>query len=247
LVAGATLRISPEPLRDNADCERLACPTKRLRGESEKAAVHRFTSGTDAAAPSAATRKNSSRSPCAFWKLPGPGRPPAPRPRSRPVWPWLRESFARPHRHRSRTQVTQPLMRSTRARPRISLSRDLQRTTSPYSSNRNRSISFSPGAKNCSHHGAPRPRWRILGMRFAATRPFGARLERGQLPPRDHAAQPISLHSRPLGPAGGSEKSGGKSLPAADLPNDAAGESAAKVSSPAASPKCTRIRAIRGM
>jgi hypothetical protein len=142
LVAGATLRISPEPLRDNADCERLACPTERLRGESEKAAVHRFTSGTDAAAPSAATRKNSSRSPCAFWKLPGPGRPPAPRPRSRPVWPWLRESFARPHRHRSRTQVTQPLMRSTRARPRISLSRDLQRTTSPYSSNRNRSISF---------------------------------------------------------------------------------------------------------
>jgi hypothetical protein len=209
--------------------------------------VHRFTSGTDAAAPSASTRKNSSRSPCAFWKLPGPGRPPAPRPRSRPVWPWLRESFARPRRHRPRTQVTQPVMRSTRTRPRISLNRDLQRTALPYSSNRNRSISFSPGAEDGSHHGAPRPRWRILRIRTAAARPFRTRLERGQLPPRDLAAQPISLHSRPLGPASGPEKSGGKSLPAADPPNDAAGESAAKVSSPAASPKRTRIRAIRGM
>ena len=37
----------------------------------------------------------------------------------------------------------------------------------------------------------------------------------------------------------------GKSLPAADLPNDAAGESAARVDSLAASPKRTRIRAIR--
>ncbi len=142
LVAGVTLRISPEPLRNNADCERLACPTERLRGESETTAVHRFTSGTDEAAPSAATRENSSRAPCAFWKLPGPGRPPAPRPRSGPIWPWLRESFARPHRHQTRTQVTQPVMRPTEARPRFSSSRDLQRTTPPYSSNRNGSISF---------------------------------------------------------------------------------------------------------
>jgi hypothetical protein len=38
---------------------------------------------------------------------------------------------------------------------------------------------------------------------------------------------------------------GGKSLPAADLPNDAVGESAARVDSLAASPGRTRIRAIR--
>jgi len=85
LVAGATLRISPEPLRNNAICERLACPTERLRGESETTAVYRFTSGTDEATPLAATRENSSRPPCAFWKLPGPGRPPAPRPRREPI------------------------------------------------------------------------------------------------------------------------------------------------------------------
>ena len=36
-------------------------------------------------------------------------------------------------------------------------------------------------------------------------------------------------------------------LPAADLPKDAAGESAARVDSPAASPKRTRIRAIRAI
>jgi hypothetical protein len=33
----------------------------------------------------AATRENSSRAPSAFWKLPGPGRPPAPCPRSGPI------------------------------------------------------------------------------------------------------------------------------------------------------------------
>ena len=33
----------------------------------------------------AATREISSRAPSAFWKLPGPGRPPAPCPRSRPI------------------------------------------------------------------------------------------------------------------------------------------------------------------
>ena len=85
MVAEATLRSSPEPLRNDTDCERLACPAERLRGESETAAVHRFTSGTDEATPSAATRENSSRAPSAFWKLPGPGRPPAPCPRSRTI------------------------------------------------------------------------------------------------------------------------------------------------------------------
>ena len=44
MVAGVTLRSSPEPLRDNTNCERLACPTERLRGESETTAVYRFTS-----------------------------------------------------------------------------------------------------------------------------------------------------------------------------------------------------------
>ena len=37
-------------------CERLACPTERLQGESEITAVHRFTSGTDEAAPTATVR-----------------------------------------------------------------------------------------------------------------------------------------------------------------------------------------------
>ncbi len=142
VVAGVTLRSSPEPLRDNADCERLACPTERLRGELETAAVHRFTSRTDEAAPMAATRCDSSRAPSAIWKLPGPGRPPAPVPRSRPVSRQLRESFARPHRHPSRTQVPQYAMRSGEARPRISSSRGPQRTVPPYSSNRDRSIQF---------------------------------------------------------------------------------------------------------
>jgi hypothetical protein len=40
--------------------------------------VHRFTSRTDEATPLAATRENSSLAPRAIWKLPGPGRPPAP-------------------------------------------------------------------------------------------------------------------------------------------------------------------------
>jgi len=170
-------------------------------------------------------------------------------------WPSFRKSFARPRRHQPCTQVTQPLMRSTEARPRFSSSRDRQRTTSPYSSNRNQSIGFSSRAHDISHSRAPRPRWRILRIRLAATRPlrpplagesygfawrqlgrFGLlwlanptdslggnsaasassgwrilrirlaatrplrpRLERGELPPRDRAAQPISLHSRPLG------------------------------------------------
>ena len=56
VVAGVTLRSSPEPLRDIANGERLACPTERLRGESEMTTVHRFTSRTDAATPMASTR-----------------------------------------------------------------------------------------------------------------------------------------------------------------------------------------------
>jgi hypothetical protein len=68
-------------------------------------------------------------------------------------WPSLRDSFARPHRHQPCTQVTRPVMRSTEARPRFSSSRDQQRTTPTYSSNRKRSIVFSPGAHDCSNTG----------------------------------------------------------------------------------------------
>jgi len=42
--AEAALRKSPEPLRDIGCREWLACPTERLRGEPESAAVYRFTS-----------------------------------------------------------------------------------------------------------------------------------------------------------------------------------------------------------
>ncbi len=211
MVAEATLRSSPEPLRDDTDCERLACPAERLRGESETAAVHRFTSGTDEATPSAATRENSSRAPSAFWKLPGPGRPPAPRPRSRPIWLWLRETFARPHRHQSCTQVTQPVMRSTEARPRISSSRVPQRTTPPYSSNRDRSIGFFI--------------W--VTRSFSPRNPTASHGARGVAPAGPRSPGDLATLAPARGHGGGSERlGGGKSLPAADLPNDAAGESA---------------------
>ena len=56
VVAGVTLRISPEPPRYITNGEQLACPTERLRGESETTTMHRFTSRTDAATPMAPTR-----------------------------------------------------------------------------------------------------------------------------------------------------------------------------------------------
>jgi hypothetical protein len=105
---------------------------------------------------------------------------PRPVPRSRPIWLRLRESFAHPHRHPSSTLGTRRLMRSVRARPRISSNRAPQRTTSPYSSDRNRSIRFSDPLRD-----------------------FSPRIDRGRgrggFSPRPRAGELISLHSRALG------------------------------------------------
>ena len=91
-----------------------------------------------------------------------------------------------------RTQVTQPVMRSTEARPRFSSSRDLQRTTPPYSSNRNRSIGISLGCAALIltlRLLRPQPTNSPGQSRFAATRPFRSRLERGSsCPTRDRGA-----------------------------------------------------------
>jgi hypothetical protein len=155
------------------------------------------------------------------------------------------------------------VLRSKEARPRISLSRDFQRTTSPYSSNRIRSIDFSPGTEDGSHpapHGlAANPLDSLCGAEICRSRlageSFGFALRRRGLfglvwsagsCPRGTTQPSRSRYTRARsGPAGCSEKPGGTSLPAADLPNDAAGESAAREGSPAASP--TRIRGIRGI
>ncbi len=71
---------------------------------------------------------------------------------------------------------------------------------------------------------------------------------RARICPRGTTRPSRSRYTRARsGLAGGSKKSGGKSLPAADLPDDAAGESASRVGSPAAAPKHTRVHAIRGI
>ena len=64
--------------------------------------------------------------------------------------------------------------------------------------------------------------------------------------PRGTAEPSRSRYTRARsGPGGGSEKFGGKSLPAAGLANDAESKSAARVAPLAASLERTRIRAIR--
>ena len=89
-------------------------------------------------------------------------------------------------------------------------------------------------------------RFLMKGTRwFPPRRPTVSPRERGVAPagPRSPADLATLAPARDQVAAPGNL--GGKSLPTADLPNDAAGESAARVDSLADSPKRTRIRAIR--
>ena len=177
MVAGVTLRISPEPMRDNPSCERLACPTERLRGESETTAVYRFTSRTDEATPLAATRENSSRAPSAFWKLPGPGRPPAPCPRSGPILALTPQNVCppppTPALYAGHAACDAVDGSETSALPELqSPAYDFNLLLESKSINR----FFSCRARDGSHPDTPRPHWRILRIRFTVTRPFRPRL-----------------------------------------------------------------------
>jgi hypothetical protein len=161
--------------------------------------------------------------------------------------PSLRESFARPHRHQPCTQVTRLVMRSTEARPRFSSSRDRQRTTPKYSSNRNRSIGISSRARDSFSPGNPRPRGRILRIRFAARRPIGLPRMRGVAPAGPRSRTDLATIAPARGQLAATRNLGGNSLPTVGLPNGAAGESAARVGQPAASTKRALIRATRRM
>jgi hypothetical protein len=123
---------------------------------------------------------------------------------------------------------------------------------------------FSCRARDGPQPGAPRPRWRIPRPRFAAKRPFRPRLAgesfgfalrreafsassrvRGVAPAGPRSPADLATLAPFRGQVAIPRNLGGKSLPAADLPNDAADESAARVDSLAASPKRTQIREIR--
>jgi len=191
-----------------------------------------------------ATRENSSRAPSAFWKLPGPGRPPAPCPRSGPILaltprivrppPPTPIAYAGPAacdavggsetsdllEPRSPAYESTVLLESESINRVFHLGKIIYRTGDPTTSPANPRDSLC-GDETCSVSSKARglPRGTAQSSRSRYTR---ARSE----------------------PGGGSEKSRGQIAAAADLPNDAAGESAARVDS-LASPRRTRIRAIR--
>jgi hypothetical protein len=143
------------------------------------------------------------------------------------VWLWLRESFARPHRHsilyasHAAYGAVDGSETSVLLEPRFT-AYGLQRTPRIESDQ--------------SDFGACR-------ARFCTSEPRA--MDCGRSPPRDRRNAPISLQSRSLGPkVATSSNLGGTPLAAAKIPNDAAGESAARTDSSAGSPERPRIRQI---
>ncbi len=137
--AGVTLRRSPEPIRDDANGSRV-----RLRVFEERRRRPRFTgstSGADEAIPAAAARKLLSYS-VRFLEAPGSGKT-SRATSAKGGTPALVSRIDRPPPSTTASHADHAAwIRPTRAEPRFSSCRDLPRTTSPYSSNRNRSIGF---------------------------------------------------------------------------------------------------------
>ena len=125
----------------------------------------------------AATRENSSHAPRAFWKLPGPGRPPAPRPRSEPVSA-LASRIVRP------PPPTPALYAGHAACDAVDGS-ETSVLLEPRSTAYDSKVLLQSNSINPFFH---------LGH---AILPAGNPLP-GEIAPRDRASQPISLHSRPL-------------------------------------------------
>ena len=158
----------------------------------------------------AATRENSSRAPSAFWKLPGPGRPPAPCPRSGPILA-LAPRIVRPppptpalYAGHAACDAVDGGETSVLPEPR-SAAYDTTVLLESESINRFFHVGHAIALTPAPSASLANPLDSLCGER-----PFRPRLECGELPPRDRAAQPISLHSRRSGPGGGSEKWGGQ-------------------------------------
>jgi len=212
----------------------------------------------------AATREYSSRAPSAFWKLPGPGRPPAPCPRSGPI---LAPSprIVRPppptpalYAGHAACDAVDESETSVLLEPR---STTYDTTVLPESKLINRffhvghAMVLGPaphGLAGESFGFALRRRGLFGPVWLANSADSLCGNEASSDPSRARGVTPAGPRSpanlATLAPARGQVAAprnlGGKSLPAADLPNHAAGESAARVGSLAALPKRTRIRAI---
>jgi len=206
VVAGVTLRISPEHSRSCVIRERLACPTERLRGGSEASAVHRFTSRTDEAAPvpllgetplvlrahfgSSRVREDLprlvrevglSRAGCA-------NHSPAPtdtclvrRPRGM--------YCGRRKRDLGSPRAAVPSVRLHRT-PRIAIDQSNFRLGNAIrvSANPSASLAHPTDGLRAGEPASVSPGWRIPRIRVAVTSAFRSRPDRGALPPR--AAQP---------------------------------------------------------
>jgi hypothetical protein len=221
----------------------------------------------------AATRENSSRAPSAFWKLPGPGRPPAPCPRSGPILA-LAPRIVRPPpptpalyaghaacdaadgsetsvllEPRSTTYDTTVLLKSKWINQFFHVGHAMVLTPAPQGLDgesfgfalrrpglfgpvlAGESFGFALWRDEAFSDPSGRP---ILRIRFAATRPLRPRLARGVTPAGPRGPADLATLAPARGQVAAPRNLGGKSLPAADLPNDAAGESAARVDSLAA-------------
>ena len=200
--AEAALRNSPEPLCRIGYRVRLACPTERLRGEPESAAVYRFTSRTDEATPLAATE----RTPLMLRALFGSSR--------------VREDLPRPDREVGRCGSGCADHSPTPADTRL-----IRRSRGLWCGQRKRDLGSPWAAALCVRlHRTPRSE--IDQMDFQIPRRiFPPRIQQlgAPAPPRGTAFPNRSRYTRArVEPAGGSGRSGGKSLPAADPSIDVA-------------------------
>jgi hypothetical protein len=213
----------------------------------------------------AATRENSSRAPSAFWKLPGPGNPPAPCSRSGPILA-LAPRIVRP-------PPPTPALYAGHAACDAADGSETSVLLEPRSSTYDTTILLESNWINQFFHVGPamvltpapqglggeslgfalRPRGFFGPVRLANPSdsicgdeaPSASSGARGVTPAGPRSPADLATLAPARGQVAAPRNLGGKSLPAADLPNDAAGESAARVDSLAAWPKRTRIRAIR--
>jgi hypothetical protein len=166
----------------------------------------------------AATRENSSRAPSAFWKLPGPGRPPAPRPRRGPILTAFPPRIVRPppptpalYADHAACDAADGSETSVLLEPR-STAYDFTVLLESNSINQffhvGHAMALAPARLegNGESFGFASRGPDRLGLVWLANpsgslrgdEAFSTRLVRGEYPPRDRAAQLISLHSRPL-------------------------------------------------
>jgi hypothetical protein len=194
----------------------------------------------------AATRENSSRAPSAFWKLPGPGRPPAPCPRSGPILA-LAPRIVRP-------PPPTPALYAGHAACDAVDGGETSVLLEPRSTAYDSTVLLESELINRFFHVGhamalnPAPlglAGESLGLALRREAFSASSRVRGVAPAGPRSPADLATLAPFRGQVAIPRNLGGKSLPAADLPNDAADESAARVDSLAASPKRTQIREIR--